>query len=114
MFGMGPLECIIIIAVICILFTPRVLKVGKAAGKVKTEFKDSLSGKEKPRPIATSGRRTRMLESAKDETVLEETATTSKTVQPTQVERGKIPKLRITAIGALCAIAIALVVAYVA
>ena len=47
-FGIGPLELVIVLVIILVIFGPKRLpQAGKALGQGLREFKDSVSGKDK-------------------------------------------------------------------
>ena len=56
-FGIGPLELIIVLVIILVIFGPKRLpQAGRALGQGMREFKDSMTGKDKDADVSRGGR----------------------------------------------------------
>ena len=67
-FGIGPLELIIVLVIILVIFGPKRLPgVGKSLGQGMREFKDSITGKDKDDDEATELPRAETVEPAEAE-----------------------------------------------
>jgi sec-independent protein translocase protein TatA len=82
-FGIGPLEIIIVLIIVLVIFGPKRLPdLGRSLGKGMREFKDSVTGKDEEDKLPAAGDSTAKPDPARAETSEPTPATTAREQQP--------------------------------